>query len=196
MLHCTKGTIRVIKHINKNRVLLLVIDMQEQLMPVICNSMEVIGQAERAVAVFQALDLPIMVTEQYPKGLGATVARLQPFLNRCNLFEKMSFSCCGEESFSRALHDLGKTDIVIAGVEAHVCVLQTALDLTDKGYNPYIMVDAVSSQREMDMDIALKRAESSGVVLTTVESVIFEIIRTAGSKEFKAYRSALARLVP
>ncbi len=186
----------MIKHINKNRALLLVIDMQEKLMPVVLNSMKIIGQAERAAAVFQALDLPVMVTEQYPKGLGATVDRLQPFLSRCKLFEKMSFSCCGEESFNRTLDDLERTDIVIAGVEAHVCVLQTALDLADKGYNPYIMADAVSSQREMDMDMALKRAERSGVVLTTVESALFEIIRTAGSKEFKAYRSALARLVP
>ncbi|MDD3925027.1 MAG: isochorismatase family protein [bacterium] len=186
----------MVKRIDKDRVLLLVIDMQEKLMPVVKNGAETIGRAEKAIAVFQALELPVIVTEQYPKGLGETVACLQPYLDRCVRVEKLSFSCCGEENFTRELEDLGRTDVLIAGVESHVCVLQTALDLIDKGFTPYIMTDAVSSQREADMEVALERAFVSGAVLTTVESALFEIIKTAGSKEFKVYRTALDGLVP
>jgi nicotinamidase-related amidase len=167
---------------------LLIVDMQEKLLPAIRRGKQVIANCVKLIRAAQLLGLPVFATEQYPRGLGATVAELAELLGERP--EKLRFSCSeslqwgtASESTDPAVRD--RTKVVLAGIEAHVCVLQTVLDLMADGYRVYVAVDAVGSRRRLDQRIALQRMADSGAVLTTTESVLFEWCEEAGSDEFK-----------
>jgi len=162
---------------------LLVIDLQVQLLSAIPQGEAVVRRTGQLIEGAKILGVPVLATEQYPKGLGPThpelLAKLNPPL------EKLDFSCAALEGLVSFFKDRKLKKILLAGIESHVCVLQTALDLTALGFEIYGAVDAMASRFALDHDWALKRMEKAGVILTTVEAVLFEWTEKAGSPEFK-----------
>ena len=162
---------------------LLVVDVQEKLIPHIRDNRRVVWNIRRLLDGARSLGLPAAATEQYPQGLGATVAPLAERLGE--IPPKLSFSCgqCG--ALFQPWVDAGRHKILVSGIEAHVCVLQTVLDLLHDGFRVYVAVDAVGSRQKQDYEIALRRIEMAGAVLTTTESTLFEWCGEAGTPEFK-----------
>lgn len=169
-----------------SRTALLVVDVQERLLPHMHNRQIVLRQCCRLVDGMAALNRPILVTEQYRAGLGGTVAELAGKLGGavCNL-EKLRFSAC-LEPIADHLRKLGATAVVVCGIEAHVCVLQTCLDLAERGYVTAVAVDAIGSRRASDQEAAVQRLVQAGVLPTTVESCLLELVGEAGTAAFKA----------
>jgi nicotinamidase-related amidase len=163
----------------------LVIDIQERLFPFIYENETLTRNAEILVKGLQALAVPIVVTEQYTKGLGPTILPLQQLFGDAKPLEKMAFSCCDDQAFMHQLDALQKKFIVITGIESHVCVLQTTIDLLEKNYIPVVVEDCVSSRRLNDKIMAINRMRRMGAVITTYESVLFELLRYSGTDEFR-----------
>lgn len=165
---------------------LLVIDVQERLLPVIDECDRVETQVGKLIDGANVLGLPVLVTEQYRKGLGVTVPAIAEKLDGavCN-HEKLKFSAC-IEPIREELSRRGIRSVIVCGIEAHVCVLQSALDLADVGYVVAVAEDAVGSRRVVDREAALRRMTQAGVVPTTVESVLLELVHEAGTGRFKA----------
>jgi len=172
---------------------LLVVDVQEKLLPLILNRSEVVWNVRRLIDGARVLGLEIGATEQYPKGLGPTTATLTERLDE--IPSKLRFSCgeCGE--VFRRFVESGRHKVLVVGIEAHVCVQQTVLDLLASGYQVFVAVDAVGSRREIDYRTALRRMESAGATLTSSEAVLFEWCEVAGTPEFKEI-SRLVRETP
>lgn len=170
--------------------ILVVIDVQERMMPVIDRSTIVTGEIVRVVRGFRALELPILVTEQYSKGLGGTLPALVDALGEWyRPIEKNSFSAVGEMHFMQQLETAARNRVFICGVEAHVCVYQTARDLALMGWDVEIVSDAVGSRAESNRRIALERLSRRGIELTTVEMVLFDLMHRADIPEFKTVSS-------
>lgn len=164
---------------------LLVVDVQERLMPVIHEQASCLAAIARLIEGAQVLGVPILATEQYPAGLGATCAPVRQCWGPVQPIEKTRFSGCVEGVVQR-LAELDRPLVLIVGVETHVCVQQTVLDLLRLGYTPYLCADAVSSRRPLDRDTALDRMRQAGAVVTTTESVLFELLGEAGTEAFKS----------
>lgn len=165
---------------------LAVIDIQEKFLPVIHAADKVITRTKILIEGFKILGLPIVVTEQYPKGLGHTVNELAETLpEKTPVIEKNTFSSMACEEFRQTLHSLGAERLVIAGIESHVCVLQTALDALHFGYAPQVVFDAVSSRAPESKEIAFRKMEQAGVIPTTSEIALFELMHQAGTDTFK-----------
>lgn len=171
--------------IKKEEAAGLLIDVQEKLMPHISNNTAVVERIIVLLKGLAALDIPLVASEQYRKGLGYTLEEVRNVLPRECTFEKISFSCCDEPLFYRDILPKNKKFVIIAGVEAHVCVLQTVIDLLEAGYVPVVVEDCVSSRRERDKSVAMQRMLQSGAIITTCESLLFELCRYAGSETFK-----------
>lgn len=170
----------------KQKTLALVIDMQKKIMATMYNENALIKRATFLLKGLHLFDVPMLITQQYTKGLGNSMDFV--FENSCEkkFFDKHSFSCARNEKIMQAILDSGKTTIVIAGIEAHVCVLQTCLDLREKGFDVFLINDCISSYRESDMKIAIERAKDAGVKLTTSESLLFELAGDSACAEFKS----------
>jgi nicotinamidase-related amidase len=169
---------------------LLVIDVQEKLLPSISGGPRVAWNIRRLIDAAKALGLPITGTEQYPKGLGPTIGDLAERLGP--MPSKLTFSAGGCPGLLEAIKDRGIHKILVCGIEAHVCVQQTVLDLLGDGWRVYVAVDAVGSRFEIDCRTALERMDSAGATLTTTEAAMFEWCEAAGTPEFKEI-SRLAR---
>jgi nicotinamidase-related amidase len=163
----------------------LVIDIQEKLFPHIDNHDSLQTNCKILLSGLNVLGIPVVVTEQYSKGLGSTIKKLSNLITDFDPIEKLSFSCCGEKKFLEAVHEYGKRNIIICGIETHVCVLQTVIDLIERGYHPVIIEDCVSSRKPKDRETALKRMAREGVIITTYESILFELCEVAGTDQFK-----------
>ena len=166
---------------------LVVIDVQERLIAAMKKGPLVVWNTRRLIDGAKLFDAPVIVTEQYPQGLGPTVPELIAVLpENVPVFEKKTYSACLVPEFVDALRN-GENirKVLLTGIESHVCVLQTALDLLSRGYEVHLVADAVSSRFASDYDIALRRLESSGVMLTTTESALFQWCRTAAAPQFK-----------
>ena len=171
----------------KNDTLAVVVDVQEKLFPHIHENEKVLANSLKLISGLQVLDIPIIVTEQYTKGLGKTLEPIVTLLkDQYQPIEKIDFSCCGSDEFLNLLKQHNKKNIILLGIETHVCVLQTALDLVENGYNPVIIDDCVSSRTLFDKNIALQRMRYEPCIISTVESILFELCRKAGSDTFKA----------
>ncbi len=170
---------------HREHTALLVIDMQERLLPMMYDFQSVQQQVSRLIDGANVLKLPVLVTEQYKKGLGNTLpeidARLQAVIHR---EEKTRFSAC-TPALRQQLAALRGGHVLVCGIEAHVCVLQTCLDLVEAGFVAGVVVDAVGSRRPTDRDTALQRMIQMGVVPVTVESVLLEMTQQAGTDLFK-----------
>ncbi|MDR1957882.1 MAG: hydrolase [Planctomycetaceae bacterium] len=168
--------------------LLLVIDVQEKLLPAVFSAEKLLWNTKRLIEGAKIFGLPILVTEQYPQGLGQTVQEIKSLLpEKVTFFEKKSFSACLIPNFvEKIIQNENIRNILICGMETHVCVLQTALDLLAAGLQVHLAADAVSSRFETDYDISLRRMETSGAFVTTTEASLFELCRTAESPYFKS----------
>ncbi|MFT4554796.1 MAG: nicotinamidase-related amidase [Planctomycetaceae bacterium] len=163
---------------------LLIVDMQEKLLPVINDQEDVLANCLKLIEAAKILEVPATATEQYPKGLGPTVSAITERLPHRP--EKIEFSCLNCLDWnSTAAEPEGRFKVVVAGIESHVCVLQTVLDLLSQGFRVFVAADAVGSRKPLDRDVALQRMASSGAVITTTESVLFEWCERAGTPEFK-----------
>ncbi|MFK5926418.1 MAG: hydrolase [Desulfuromusa sp.] len=172
--------------LNSEKAALVIIDVQEKLAPAMNQDLygQLILHVNLLIEGFKALDLPIIATEQYSKGLGHTVTELNGATDQHRI-EKIAFSCCGEENFITALEKSGAKQVLVVGMETHVCVLQTVLDLLDRGYNVHLVGDAVCSRFKGDYDNAISTAAQAGAVITTTETALFQLVKVAGTDAFK-----------
>lgn len=165
---------------------LLVIDVQEKLFPLVENTCHVMQAMQKAVQGFQILQLPIYVTEQYPKGLGNTVATLKGMLgDRQTIMTKTAFSCLDDDAVKKSLLSLPIKQWVLVGIEAHVCVLQTAKDLLEAGKQVVVLNDAISSRSIYDYSTAIAEMRDCGARISSTEIVLFELLRNSKAAEFK-----------
>lgn len=164
---------------------LLIIDIQERILPVINNHQMVVNNTLKLIKGFKVLNLPIYYTEQYPKGLGPTSKAIADELIDIQPFQKMSFSCSGAGDLFKEFHSKNLSQIVVCGIESHVCVQQTVLDLIENGIQVNLAADAVSSRKEIDYKTALDRMRNHGTEVTTTESILFELLNVCGTPEFK-----------
>lgn len=171
--------------LKKETTALLIIDLQERILPVISNIDAVLENTIKLIKGFKILQLPIYFTEQYPKGLGPTSQKILNELNGYSAIHKMSFSCSGVVDLFDELNHKQLSQVAVCGVESHVCVQQTVLDLMENNFQVDVAADAVSSRRETDYNIALERMRTSGAEVTTTESILFEFLEVCGTPEFK-----------
>ncbi len=171
--------------------LLVVIDLQEGFRPAVLDFDSTSASTAVLVQAANILKLPVLVTEQYPKGLGNTVTEVADLLSGATLFEKTCFSAAGDTGFNSALNESGRSQILLCGIESHICVLQTAHDLLKRELAVHVVCDAVTSRTQANRDIGLNRMEVSGAVLTSVETALFELLGGAGTDEFKAIQSLI-----
>ena len=164
---------------------LLLIDIQEKILAVMNNPDQVINNALKLIKGFKVLNIPIFYTEQYPKGLGATSDALLTELQGLSPIQKMSFSCYGAGNFFTRLTDNNVSQVVVAGIESHVCVQQTVLDLTANNFQVNVAADAVSSRNDLDYKISLDRMKIHGAEITTSEAILFELLVNSGTDEFR-----------
>lgn len=172
--------------LNREDSLLLLIDVQEKLAPLVQNSEEFIAHCEWILKLARKVSVPVLVSEQYPQGLGATLKQFHPYFTEEECIDKVHFSCMGEPRYVDCLQKYRKKQLILIGIETHVCVLQTALEMRREGFTVFVVVDAVSSRGKDDMKYGLQRMQQEGVYLLTAEMVFFEWLRQAGTAEFKA----------
>lgn len=173
----------------------MLIDFQERLFPNVYEHSSVLMRVDLLLTAAKLLEIPLLVTEQYPKGLGGSIDGIRNALPDMQPLTKMDFSCVAAPGFKEKLSSLQRDQIVLTGIETHICVAQTALDLAAQGENVFIAADATSSRRPLDAQLALRRMERSGLTITTAEAVVFEWLRRAGTDEFKALQPKLKALI-
>ncbi len=175
--------------LNQENTFFLMIDMQEKLVAATRATKEV-QNAKKLLKTANIMQIPIVVTEQYPKGLGETVEDLKEFCGD-NTYEKTSFSALFEVNVASAISRLSQKQVILFGIETHICVYQTALSLIDKGYEVYIVCDASSSRDEFQHKTALRILENSGAKVVTSEIVIFELLKTSKHPNFKEIQALI-----
>jgi nicotinamidase-related amidase len=178
--------------IDRGNAQLLLIDMQERLLPAMAASEQALKNAVVLAKSARVLNLPISVSEQYPKGLGHTVAPLKAEIGNTPVDEKVEFSCWMNAALRERIARNDRKQLVVAGIEAHVCALQTAMDLKEAGYQVFAVADAMSSRAERSAELAFARMRQADIEIVTTEMVIFEALGAAGTAEFKQL-SALIR---
>jgi nicotinamidase-related amidase len=171
--------------IERDRSCLLLVDLQERLIAAMHEPEPVLKNAGILAIAAKRLGIPIVVSEQYPKGLGATDAGLAKLLAPIAPLAKNDFSCTNDAGLAERLESLGRDQAVVAGLEAHVCVLQTALGLPHRGFAPFVVADATTSRAPESRRLALERMARDGVEIVTTEMVLFEWLGRAGTAEFK-----------
>lgn len=172
--------------IEKVNTIAVVIDIQERLFPVMDQQVELIKSCKILIEGLQELKIELLATQQYTKGLGDTLPELKELMANFSPIEKTSFSCYDEPAFVEALDDSNAKNVIICGIEAHVCVLQTAVDLKQAGYNPIVVLDCISSRSAANKALAVERFRHEGIMVTGYESLLFELTRGAKAPEFKA----------
>ena len=169
----------------KENTIGVVVDIQERLFPHIHQHELLEKNTKILVQGLKALGVPFLISEQYKKGLGDTLAEIKELVADDPHFEKMAFSCCDDPQFMESLETSTKRTVILAGMETHICMLQTAIDLKERGYHPVIVEDCVSSRTAENKRIALERLRCEGVTVTSYESILFELCRIAGTDAFK-----------
>lgn len=174
------------KLMDSSRSFLLIVDVQEKLIPAVHAHDELVTNLGRLLGIATELDVPVRASEQYPKGLGQIIAPLRESIPESAIAEKTHFSCAQAPSCLELFAELrGVPQVIVAGVEAHVCVLQTALGLQQDGREVFVVADAVGSRKPRDTRLALKRLRASGVSVVSLEMVAFEWLAQAGTPQFK-----------
>lgn len=170
---------------------LIVIDVQGRLAHLMHKKKQLFKQLKTMIKAAQILELPILWLEQYPQGLGRTIPEISELLDDCQVIEKNSFSACGAAKFIKMLNDCGKKQLIITGIEAHVCVFQTVKDLLQADFEVAINQDAISSRLKSNKKLALQRMQQAGATLTSTELILFEIMQTAKHPVFKKISSLI-----
>ncbi|QHI69954.1 hydrolase [Tichowtungia aerotolerans] len=171
--------------LKRDNAILVFIDVQGKLSEVVDGSEKLFKNLHRLLAGMKALDLPVLVTEQIPEKLGPTREEFQEFITEPPI-AKSAFGCCGEPEFFQALEKAGRKQVILCGIETHVCVYQTALQLMESGHKVYVVADAVSSRDPENKKMALKRMEHEGVRTIGTESILFELLGDAKDPAFKS----------
>ena len=167
---------------------LLLVDFQEKLIPVMHSEQKVVASGLKLLHLARLYKLPVILTEQYPKWLGSTMPEIKEHLSVYEPVQKMEFDCCEQADFQAALKSekwAGVENIVLTGVESHICILQTCMSLLEQGYKVHVPYDAVASRSVDDHHIGLELMRQSGAIITGTETIIFQMLQKAGSKEFK-----------
>jgi len=164
---------------------LVLIDVQDKLLRVMSNPEQVVKNCGILIQIAKALEIPILWCQQYPKALGLTVAPLAELLQGYSPTDKLTFSCCGAPDFAGRLEALDIEAAVVCGIESHVCVFQTAMDVLHQGLKVHVIADAVGSRAEENRQIGLSRMASSGVIISSTEMFLFELLRSAEHPKFK-----------
>ncbi len=164
---------------------LLIIDMQDRLAAVMPERDRVVRNTGHLIALAKMIGVPVLVSEQYPKGLGTTVPEIRESLPAYRPFAKMTFDCCAAPAFREALHDLKRGTVLVTGMETHICVLQTCLGLLREGSMVHVVQDAVCSRTRENRDIGIEFMRGAGAVVTSTETALFQLLRAAGTEEFK-----------
>jgi isochorismate hydrolase len=172
---------------DRGEAVLTVIDVQDVLMKKMDQEVgqKVIRNILTLLAFAKGMAIPILITEQYPKGLRKTVPEIKMQLGNIPPIEKVSFSCCGAKTFNNKLNQWGRRQIILTGIETHVCVLQTADDLIQKGYEVHVVADAICSRRKLDWEMGLRWMEKRGAMISTTEIIAFRLLKEAGTEEFR-----------
>lgn len=168
------------------RSILLIVDIQEGLSPVMADPRTVLRNSATLLRAAERLEVPVVISEQYPKGIGHTVGELLELAPAGAVIEKIHFSCANTPAIQERLKSMpGRDQIVVAGIEAHVCVLQTALGLKEAGWRPAVVADACSSRVASNHQAAMERMRANGIEVVTTEMALFEWLHCAGTPEFK-----------
>ena len=173
--------------VDQNNTVLLIVDVQERLAPAMHPELygALIENMRRFGAARSVLDLPVVITEQYPKGLGPTVPSIKSAFEGAPILEKISFSAMGDEAVAKQLSTIGRRSVVVAGMETHICVYQTVRDLTEAGFSVHVLADAVSSRTKDNYSIGLALMEKAGAAISSTETVLFDLLGRAGTEAFK-----------
>jgi nicotinamidase-related amidase len=171
--------------INENDTALILIDIQDKLAAAMRHKDQIVHNCLHLIELAKLLNIPILVTEQYPKGLGPTLPEIKEALAEYAPFEKLSFDCCQEEGFLATVASLGRKKLLLTGMETHICVLQTALGLIKEGYAVQVVQDAVCSRTKNNFATGLGIMDRAGAVITGTETVLFQLLRKAGTEPFK-----------
>lgn len=171
--------------LERERSCLILVDLQRNLMPAIDSGAQVLGRARLLAAAARRLAVPVLATEQYPEGLGPSAPEILELVSPGDVLAKSYFAAGDEPAVRQRLAEIGRPDLVLAGCEAHVCLLQTALSLKAQGRRVIVVADAISSRRAADCEAALARLGAAGCELVTTEMVVFEWLRHAPSPEFR-----------
>jgi nicotinamidase-related amidase len=171
--------------VDRARAQLLIVDVQERLLPAMTAPDAVVAGCTRLMKAAGIMGLPLTVSEQYPKGLGPTVDAVRAELDDGAVMDKVHFACTADPAIMTRIAGAGRQQVVIAGIEAHVCVLQTAIGLKERGFAPFVVLDASSSRRPESVATARDRLLANGVEVVTGEMVLFECMHQAGTPEFK-----------
>jgi isochorismate hydrolase len=180
-------TMDAVSRIEREKVVLVVVDVQEALMKKMNPGVaeKVIRNIRTLLAFAHHLAIPVLITEQYPKGLGPTVSEIKMDLGSILPIEKVSFSCCGVETFNSKLSQTGRKQVILVGIETHVCILQTADDLIQADHEVHAVADAICSQRKLDWEVGLRWMEKKGAMISTTEIIAFQLLKEAGTEEFR-----------
>lgn len=181
-----------VRQLSREAAALAVIDMQEAFRPVMPDFGEVASRIAKAAEGARMLEVPVIVTEQYPKGLKHTAKEILARLpDESAAIEKSCFSSCGAEDFLTQLKNRNIKQVLVCGIEAHICVLQTSLDLLANGFEVYLLVDCITSRAAENKRVALARLAQAGAVPCTLEMALFEMLRTADSPQFKGIQNLI-----
>ncbi len=174
--------------LDKENTALLIIDIQERLVAAIKDKVgeAVVNNCQHLIEISKMLNMPITLTEQYPKGLGQTVNEIKNSLPEYKPIEKLAFNCCYEPNFINEIKKLNKKTIILTGIETHICVLQTCMGLLKEGYNVHVVRDAVCSRTKENWQAGVEFMRDAGAVVTCTEIVLFQLLKVAGTEEFKA----------
>jgi nicotinamidase-related amidase len=171
--------------LDRNNTVLMIIDIQGKLAHMMHEWEMLFESVQKLIRGMQALDIPIVWMEQNPLAIGRTVSEIAELLEPAEPIEKLSFSCCGNDRFLEMLADLNRKQTLLAGIETHICVYQTAVDLLHRGYDVQVVADAVSSRTAQNRRIGLQKMCDAGAVLTSVETALFELLRVADGPDFR-----------
>lgn len=171
--------------IEREKTIGIVIDIQERLVPVMEEKEVLIENCSILIKGLKQLGVPLIVTQQYTKGLGETVSEIKSLFENFKYFEKKDFSCYSEPEIVEAVNQTDARFVILCGIESHVCVLQTAVDIKDAGYIPVVVMDCVSSRFYDNIDLAAERFRYEGIMMSSYESLLFELTKSAGTPEFK-----------
>ncbi len=171
--------------IGKEHTTGIVVDIQERLFPAMAGREQFLRNTLILVRGLQALGIPLVVTQQYTRGLGPTLPQIREAIPGFGYIEKRDFSCCDVPAVLETLARLRSRQVIVCGIESHVCVLQTAIDLKEAGMTPLVVADAVTSRSPVSLELAKERFRSEGILMTSVEAILFELLRSSAAPEFK-----------
>jgi len=171
--------------LDKENTALLIIDVQEKLMEVMGNGQRIVTNILNLLQLSELYDLPVILTEHFPKWLGSTLPEIVKSLPSTYPIKKLNFNCCDVDAFNRKLDSTGRKNIIITGVESHICVFQTCASILERGFNAHVPQDAVDSRTEENWRVGLELMNKAGAYITSTETVIYQILKKAGTKEFK-----------